>query len=63
MVARATEQRVRLLERDVLHRVLAKDASLEREVFKNTKRNMCARKLVGLPRGILRVAHRLSLVA
>ena len=35
----------------------------EREVFKNTRRHMCARKLAGLPRGNLKVAHRLSLVA
>ena len=33
------------------------------KVFKNTRRHMCARKLAGLPRGNLKVAHRLSLVA
>ena len=33
------------------------------KVFKNTRRHMCARKLAGLPRGNLKVADRLSLVA
>ena len=33
------------------------------KVFKNTRRHMGARKLAGLPRGNLKVAHRLSLVA
>ena len=33
------------------------------KVFKNTRRHMGARKLAGLPRGNLKVANRLSLVA
>ena len=35
----------------------------EREAFKDAERHVCVRKLAGLPRGNLKVAHRLSLVA